>query len=109
MTSTLTPLELHVLVALADEPAHGYAIVRRIESDSGGRLCPLPGNLYTVIRRVVDRGLVEERRPPRAGPGRAQDPRRRYYGLTRRGRELLHAEVEHLEGLAGRLRTRLAD
>ncbi len=57
---SIRPVELHVLLALTAGPMHGYALVRRIEDDSEGRLRVLPGNLYTVIRRLEAEGLVRE-------------------------------------------------
>ncbi|HSF14661.1 MAG TPA: helix-turn-helix transcriptional regulator [Vicinamibacteria bacterium] len=102
MPSALKPIELHVLLALADEPAHGYALVQRIERDSEQRIRPLPGNLYSVIRRLVAMGFIRENKRRRG-----DDPRRRYYELTPTGRKVLLGEARHLEGLVVRLRSRL--
>ena len=98
----MRPIELHVLLALSAEPAHGYALVQRIERDSEHRIRPLPGNLYAVIRRLVDMGFIREGRRRRS-----DDPRRRYYELTPAGRRVLIGEARHLEGLVARLRSRL--
>jgi DNA-binding PadR family transcriptional regulator len=103
--AALTPLEMHLLLALAVEPAHGYALVRRIEEDSSGRVRPLPGNLYSVIQRLASKGLLRESKRVQKLD---EDRRRRYYELTPSGRRLLRKEAEHLEELTGRLRARLA-
>jgi DNA-binding PadR family transcriptional regulator len=100
----LRPIELHVLLALGAGPLHGYALVRRIDEDSDGRLRLLPGNLYSVIRRLEADGLLGE--SPRK-PGPAEDPRRRYYQLTAKGRRTLAREARHLESLLARVRHRL--
>jgi DNA-binding PadR family transcriptional regulator len=100
----LRTVELHVLLALTSEPLHGYALVRRIEEDSDGRLCLLPGNLYTVIRRLEAEGLLHE---SRRRPARSDDQRRRYYQLTSEGRRVLSREAQHLEILAERIRNGL--
>jgi hypothetical protein len=78
---SLRPIELHVLLALIAGPLHGYALVRRIDEDSEGRVRLLPGNLYAVIRRLEAEGLVGE--SPR-NPAPDEDQRRRYYQLRRR-------------------------
>jgi len=57
---SLRPVELHLLLALSVSPLHGYALVHRIDEDSEGRMRLLPGNLYTVIRRLEADGLVAE-------------------------------------------------
>ena len=98
----LKPTDFHVLLALAAEPLHGYGLVRRIEQESEGRVRLLPGNLYAVLRRLDDAGLVEETPPP---PD-ASDSRRRYYRLTGAGREALGAETDRLERLLGAIRAR---
>ena len=103
---SLKPIELHLLLALAAEPAHGYALVQRIEVDSEGRVSLLPGNLYAVIRRLEVNGLVRESdREPEPN----EDRRRRYYELTPSGRSVLLSEAEHLEILLGHLRSRLTE
>ena len=100
----LRPIELHVLLALIAGPLHGYALVRRIDEDSEGRVGLLPGNLYAVIRRLEAEGLVGE--SPRK-PAPDEDQRRRYYQLTAKGRRMLAREARHLENLLERLRSRL--
>lgn len=101
---TLRPVELHVLLALSAGPLHGYALVRRIDEDSDGRLRLLPGNLYAVIRRLEVEGLVGES-PKKPAPD--EDQRRRYYQLTAKGRRTLSREARHLESLVERVRNRL--
>lgn len=98
----LKPTDFHVLLALAGEPLHGYGLVRRIELESEGRVRLLPGNLYAVLRRLDDAGLVEESE----APPDASDRRRRYYRLTGAGREALGAETRRLERLLGAIRDR---
>ena len=97
---SLRPIELHVLLALTAGPMHGYGLVRRIDEDSDGRLRLLPGNLYTVIRRLEAEGLVCE---SRTKPTPHDDQRRRYYQLTTEGRRVLSREARHLENLVERL------
>ena len=93
--------EMHVLVALAAGPLHGYGLVHRIEEESEGQLRILPGNLYTIIRRLETGGLVRE---SRTLPAANEDQRRRYYELTAKGRRVLLREARQLETLIQRLR-----
>jgi len=93
----LTPLEFEVLLALSDADLHGYAIMREVgeRASSGYRLWP--ATLYPAIKRMVADGLIEEARAPSAAAG--EDPRRRFYRLTRRGRGELAREAARLEAL----------
>jgi len=88
---------LHLLLALAEEDLHGWAILKQVERNTLGRLSLSAGTLYGLIRRLDESGLIEEssERPP----ARWDDARRRYYGLTGQGRAVLRAELERLEAL----------
>jgi DNA-binding PadR family transcriptional regulator len=91
----LTPAMFHVLVALADDERHGYAIIKDVETRTGGSVLLSAGTLYGIVKRLLADGLIEQsrRRPPAA----EDDERRRYYRLTSFGRKVLVAEVERLE------------
>lgn len=91
----LSPATLHILLALASEDRHGYGIMREVARQSEGRYKLGPGTLYDNLQKLLDQGIVEERSP--SPPG--DDPRRRYYRLTRFGRGLLSTEIARLEGL----------
>jgi DNA-binding PadR family transcriptional regulator len=99
----LTHLLYYVLLALAETPAHGYALVGRIREQSGGVIDPGTGSFYSIIRSAADSGLIEER--PTAG---AADGRRREFAITRLGREVLNAEARRLTTLSARTRRVLA-
>lgn len=101
----LRPVVFHVLLSLAEGERHGYGIVQDIAERSSARLRLEPGNLYRHLKFMLDEGLIEEwdRRPV---PGR-DDERRRYYRLTRFGRQVALAEAARLEAVAGEARARL--
>ncbi|MCE6997592.1 PadR family transcriptional regulator [Saccharothrix sp. S26] len=80
-----------VLTALAEEPLHGYAIVRAVEGLSEGRMRLRVGTLYGVLDRLVAEGLAERDREE-VHQGRL----RRYYRLTDAGVRALSAEVARL-------------
>ena len=88
-----------MLLALAAQPAHGYAIVREVERRSGGRVMPGTGSFYEVMQRLRSDGLIAEQRPE---PG--ADARRRSYALTALGRAVLAAEAARLESLVNETR-----
>ena len=83
---------------------HGYALVQRIEAESTGRVRLFPGNLYSVLRRLLDSGMVRETelRPPPQN----DDSRRRYYELTGEGRLVLANEARRMEHLVDLVRAR---
>ncbi|MGH3460014.1 MAG: PadR family transcriptional regulator [Kribbellaceae bacterium] len=48
-----------VLLLLAEEPMHGYQLMRAIADRSGGRWTPSPGAIYPTISQLEDEGLVK--------------------------------------------------
>jgi DNA-binding PadR family transcriptional regulator len=102
----LSTLDYHVLVAMAEEPRHGYAIKDAVERESGGTLSPRAGSLYRVLARLMTHGLVQEvdgAPDDSPHPGRA----RRYYGLSAEGRSALAAEARRLKEAAALAEERL--
>ena len=93
----LTPAMFHVLVALADDDRHGYAIIKDVSARTVGRVELGTGTLYTALARLETLALVEET-DPRSRPA-DDDERRRYYRLTPKGRTVLKAETERLDAL----------
>ena len=91
----LSPAVLHILLALSDGAAHGYAIKQEAESRSEGTVRLGPGTLYTAIHRLLEAQLVREIEGEQ-DPANGQQAQRRYYELTARGRRLLNEEVAHL-------------
>jgi DNA-binding PadR family transcriptional regulator len=86
-----------ILVSLADRDRHGYAVMQDVRERTGGKLRLSPSSLYAAIRRLLEQGLIEEleERPDPAH----DDERRRYYRLTRLGRDVAKAEARRLERL----------
>jgi DNA-binding PadR family transcriptional regulator len=91
-----------VLVSLADQNRHGYAILRDILDRTGGRIRLSPSTLYAVIRRLLESGLIEEL-ADRPDPAH-DDERRRYYRLTPLGRRVARAEAQRLTRLLAHAR-----
>jgi DNA-binding PadR family transcriptional regulator len=89
----LTRAVLHILLALSSEARHGYGIMQEVARQSKGRYRLGPGTLYENIQKLLEQGIVEESPQRSAG----DDPRRRYYRVTRFGRRLLSTEITRLE------------
>ncbi len=92
----LTPAVFHILLALADGEKHGYGIMQEVSARTNGKVLG-PGTLYGTIKRMLADSLIKE-------AGERNDPelndeRRRYYGITGKGRKVAVAEAERLQGL----------
>ena len=85
----LTHLAYHLLLALAEAPAHGYALVERIRERSGGVVDPGTGSFYSIIKNLSDAALIEEL-------DAGDDRRRRSYAITPLGAAVLVAETDRL-------------
>jgi DNA-binding PadR family transcriptional regulator len=89
----LTPLSMWILLALANEDLHGYALLQEIERQTEGEIAPGTSALYAALHRLLTERLIVE--SPDL-PARDEDQRRRYYRLTKRGREAAAAEAARL-------------
>jgi len=87
----------HILVSLADRDRHGYSVMQDVLERTDGALRLSPSSLYAAIKRLLEKGLIEElaERPDPAH----DDERRRYYRLTRIGRAVAVAEAQRLQRL----------
>ena len=96
----LLPLPLatfHILLALADDDRHGYAILQEVERRTEGELRLSAGTLYRSIQRMLEDGLIVERRE-RPAP-EEDDERRRYYQISPLGSAVARAEAARLNAL----------
>jgi DNA-binding PadR family transcriptional regulator len=93
----LPPATFHILMALADEDRHGYAIIQDVAARTGGELKLSAGTLYRSIQRMLEQGLIEETRE-RPAP-ELDDERRRYYRITTFGTAVARAEARRLTQL----------
>ena len=97
-TPPLKPAELFVLAVLRSEPLHGYGLVQEVAARSRGRIRIRPGNLYRVLDRMLDRGLIERYERESAG-----DDRRSYYRITQLGRRVAQDEARLLASVIEQL------
>ena|SRR5687767_9999157 len=100
----MTPAVLHILLSLAAEDRHGLGIAADVKAFSQGRISLGPGTLYGTIKRLLDAGLVEDLGSPSP---ENDDPRRRYYRITAKGRRALEVETAGLASVLGVAKRRL--
>ena len=94
----------HILVALADEDRHGYAIIQDVAARTDASIRLSPGTLYRSIQRMLEDGLIVET-DERPSP-EDDDERRRYYRLTTLGTAVAKAEAARLMDLVRMARAR---
>ncbi|MEZ4417024.1 MAG: helix-turn-helix transcriptional regulator [Gemmatimonadota bacterium] len=96
IAASSTPI---VLAILAEGDSYGYAILKRVKELSGGHMEWTDGMLYPVLHRLERLGLVEARWEV-AETGR----RRKYYGITPKGRAQLVEERKQWQAVDATLR-----
>lgn len=84
---------LMILLSLAEQPRHGYSILKNVEEMSDGRVRLSTGTLYGAIRRLLDGGWIERFKEDDSPRGRQA------YRLTPRGRQILRLEVSRMKQL----------
>ncbi len=87
-------LRLVLLKLIADEPRHGYDLIRAIEELTGGEYAPSPGVVYPTLTLLQDMGLIEQAE----GEG-ARKP----FQVTSEGRTHLEEHSDEVEKLFERL------
>lgn len=87
-------LRLVLLKLIADQPRHGYDLIREIESLSGGAYAPSPGVVYPTLTLLQDMGLIEET---------ASDAARKLFGITEAGTAHLEENAEGVEAAMAKL------
>src|SRR5438132_2232803 len=100
----LKPHWFHVLLSLADQDNHGYAIMQEVLDRTDGKVRLWPATLYGTLQRLIDADLIVES-DARPAPD-LDDARRRYYRLTPLGRQVLRAESARLEDLVRIIRSK---
>ena len=101
----LTPVVLHILIALSTGPRHGYGIMKQVKADGDDKVSIGPGTLYGSLSRMIDAGFIRESEK-RSDP-ELDDERRIYYEMTGLGQRALAAELRRYRqvvAVAGRKR-----
>ena len=94
---------LLILISLADQPRHGYALMKDIETLSNGRVRLSTGTLYGAIRRLLEDGVIA--RFEQEDTSREKQA----YCLTAVGRRQLHGELERMRQLTSAAALRLRE
>ncbi|MGD9902237.1 MAG: PadR family transcriptional regulator [Vicinamibacterales bacterium] len=96
----LKPKVLHILLALADGPRHGYSVMQEVATRTDGQVRLWPAALYGALRELaaLDWIVESDSRPS------DDDERRRYFALTPLGTRVLGAEVRRLESIVDQAR-----
>jgi DNA-binding PadR family transcriptional regulator len=98
----LKPKVLHILLAVADGPRHGYSIMQEVSERTDGQVRLWPAAMYALLRDLQETDfIVESNDRPAAAE---DDERRRYYALTSLGKRVLEAEVRRLETIVTQAR-----
>jgi DNA-binding PadR family transcriptional regulator len=82
----------HILLALATADLHGLGIAEEVERATDGSVELGPGTLYRSLKEMASGGLIAEVPPP----AEDADPRRKYYRIRPRGRDVLTREAARL-------------
>ena len=99
----LKPKVLHILLAVADGPRHGYSIMQEVGERTDGKVRLWPAAMYGLLRELEKADfIVESDNRPAAGQ---DDERRRYFALTPLGKRVLEAEVRRLEAIIDHARS----
>jgi DNA-binding PadR family transcriptional regulator len=87
-------LRLVLLALIADEPRHGYDLIREIEERTGGAYAPSPGVVYPTLNMLADQAHIEEQ---------ASEGAKKRYAITAAGKVHLEENAETVARLMGRL------
>lgn len=99
----LPPATFHILLALAHDELHGYAIIQDVAERTDGAIRLGAGTLYRSVQRMLEQGLITESRQRPAAE--FDDERRRYYRITALGTAVAKAEARRLMDLVRMART----
>ncbi len=94
-STSISESTYHILLSLSAGPCHGYAVMKRVEAESGGRVRLSTGTLYGALKRLLDDGWIERVTDEGQGGGRP----RKVYRLTAAGGSVLAGEVARLRGM----------
>jgi DNA-binding PadR family transcriptional regulator len=103
----LAPIAFEVLLALARRPQHGYGIIQDIRERTAGELELATSTLYATLQRLEDSGLVAEFAPRSLAV--SSGPPRKYYQITRLGRQVALQELARLQRATAQAKRRFRD
>ncbi len=108
----LSSATLHILLALAGGNLHGYGIMKEVTRNSDGHYRLGPGTLYDNLKKLMDAGLVADAATSSSSkrkPVSSKEDDRRFYTLTKDGKNALAAEVDRLQSVVKEAKLRLQE
>ena len=111
-SSPLSSATLHILLALAGGNLHGYGIIKEVTRNSDGHYRLGPGTLYDNLKKLMDAGLVADAATASSSerkPVSSKEDDRRFYTLTKDGKNALPAEVDRLQSVVREAKLRLQE
>jgi DNA-binding PadR family transcriptional regulator len=111
-SSPLSSATLHILLALAGGNLHGYGIIKEVTRNSDGHYRLGPGTLYDNLKKLMDAGLVADAATASSSkrkPVSSKEDDRRFYTLTKDGKNALAAEVDRLQSVVREAKLRLQE
>ena len=88
----LPQVAFSILLSLSAKPRHGYEIMKQVADDSNGKIKLVPGALYTSLKLLHERQLVQ-------AIDKTNGSSRQYYTITDKGREMLNAELTYYDNM----------
>jgi DNA-binding PadR family transcriptional regulator len=111
-SAPLSSATLHILLALAGGNLHGYGIIKEVTRNSDGHYRLGPGTLYDNLKKLMDAGLVADAAASSSSkrkPVSSKEDDRRFYTLTKDGKNALAAEVDRLQSVVREAKLRLQE
>jgi DNA-binding PadR family transcriptional regulator len=108
----LSSATLHILLALAGGNLHGYGIIKEVTRNSDGHYRLGPGTLYDNLKKLMDAGLVADAATSSSSKRKtvsSKEDDRRFYTLTKDGKNALAAEVDRLQSVVKEAKIRLQE
>src|ERR1700722_595293 len=108
----LSSATLHILLALAGGNLHGYGIIKEVTRNSDGHYRLGPGTLYDNLKKLMDAGLVADAATFSSSKRKqlsSKEDDRRFYTLTKDGKNALAAEVDRLQSVVREAKLRLQE
>jgi DNA-binding PadR family transcriptional regulator len=110
-SAPLSSATLHILLALAGGNLHGYGIIKEVTRNSDGHYRLGPGTLYDNLKKLMDAGLVADAATSSSSKRKlvSKEDDRRFYTLTKDGKNALAAEVDRLQSVVREAKLRLQE
>jgi len=111
-SAPLSSATLQILLALAGGNLHGYGIIKEVTRNSDGHYRLGPGTLYDNLKKLMDAGLVADAATFSSSKRKqlsSKEDDRRFYTLTKDGKNALAAEVDRLQSVVREAKLRLQE